>query len=200
MQWQSNKLIGCVDRPKRDPKQATLLSLPASFINHKVEFLVDSGAERSVIPRNLVPNALLYPCGVTLTGVGGNEIQTYGQCHVSIGIKGLRRQFPVTFIAADVKPILGADFLTQHGLMLNMKSKSLHDPHTSLTATLIVYQGEIHSIHASETKSDSYLSRSFPKLIEPRTTLNCRTPVSCMPSKQRVCRFIVSPNHYLPRD
>ena len=47
-QWQSNKLIGCVNRPKRDPKQATLLSLPASFINHKVEFLVDSGAERSV--------------------------------------------------------------------------------------------------------------------------------------------------------
>ena len=105
--------------------------------------------------------------GVTLTGVGGNEIQTYGQCHVSIGIKGLRRQFPVTFIAADVKPILGADFLTQHGLMLNMKSKSLHDPHTSLTANLIVSQGEMHSIHASETKSDSYLSRSFPKLIEP---------------------------------
>ena len=102
-QWQSNKLIGCVDRPKRDPKQATLLSLPASFINHKVEFLVDSGAEKSVIPRNLVPNALLYPSGVTLTGVGGNEIQPYGLCHVSIGIKGLRRQFPITFKAVHIR-------------------------------------------------------------------------------------------------
>ena len=90
-QSRSERPKNCVDRPKRDPKQAILPSLPTNFINHKVEFLVDSSAERSVTPRNLVPNALLYPCGVTLTGVGGNEIQTYGQCHVSIGIKDLRR-------------------------------------------------------------------------------------------------------------
>ena len=78
----------------------------------------------------------------------------------------MRRQIPVNFVA-DVKSILGADFLTQHGLLLDMKYTSLHGVNTSLTANLIVSQGEMHSIHTSETKWESHFLRSFPKLIEP---------------------------------
>ena len=56
--------MGHVKWPKRDQQQATVLTLPATFLGHKVEFLVDSGAERSIIPSNLVPDALLFPSSI----------------------------------------------------------------------------------------------------------------------------------------
>lgn len=78
--------------PDRDPNQATVLSLPVVFFKKAVNFLVDSGAERSVVPRNLVPSSLLCPCDIKLTGVGGNTVDTFGQISSKIGVPGLRRE------------------------------------------------------------------------------------------------------------
>jgi len=138
------------------------------FLGRKVDFLVDSGAERSVVPRSYVPDALLFPSRVSLTGASGAHIKSFGQCSVLVGIRGLRREFPVTFIAASTQPILGADFLTQHGLLLNMKSRTLHDPLTSISATLKSATGEMHSIQTTaESKgSSSFLSQNFPRLLQ----------------------------------
>ena len=130
-----------------------LLSVTASVMDHKIEFLVDSGAERSVLSRQFVPASLLYPSAVSLKGVGGETLNTYGQFSTKIGVRSLRREFPITFVVADVKPIIGADFLTRHGLLLNMKAKSLHDPLTSLSAKLNSTIGQVYAIHFSEVNS-----------------------------------------------
>ena len=160
--------MGHVKWPKRDQQQATVLTLPATFLGHKVEFLVDSGAERSIIPSNLVPDALLFPSSICLTGVTGSKIQSFGQCFVKIGVKKLRREFPVTFIAATAKPILGADFLTQFGLLLDMKSQTIYDPLTSLTASLVSLSSNGHTIHASDSSNkQTFLSVNFPSVLLP---------------------------------
>ena len=125
-----------------------MLSLPVVFFKKAVNFLVDSGAERSVVPRNLVPSSLLCPCDIKLTGVGGNTVETFGQISSKIGVPGLRREFSVNFIATSVKPILGADFLTEHGLQLDMKQRSLRDP---VTAKLVNHTDKYVSIRVSET-------------------------------------------------
>ena len=140
-----------MSRPDRDPIQATVLSLPVIFFKRKINFLVDSGAERSVVPRNVVPTSLLYPCDIKLTGVGGNLIDTFGKISSKIGVPGLRREFSVNFIASSVKPILGADFLTEHGLQLDMKQRCLRDPVTNITAQLIANTDQHTSIRVSET-------------------------------------------------
>ena len=69
-----------------------MLSLTVFFIDRKVNFLVDNGAKRPIISRSLVPDALLYPFNVVLTGVNRTALKTYGQCSVKLGVRGLRRE------------------------------------------------------------------------------------------------------------
>ena len=61
-------------RQSHDLIKANVLSLPAILLGRKVNFLVDSGAERSIVPPCDVPAFLLYPCGIEVTGVGGEQI------------------------------------------------------------------------------------------------------------------------------
>ena len=105
----SNKLIGHVLELNRDPIQAKTLLLSCKFFGRKIDFLIESGVERSL----------------TFSGAGGEQIPSYGQISGKVAIPGLRREFPLTFIVANTPSILGADFLTSHGLSLNMKERTL---------------------------------------------------------------------------
>ena len=79
---------------------------------------------------------------------------------------GLRREFSVNFIATSVKPILGADFLTEHGLQLHIKQHSLRDPVTNITAKLVNHTDKYVSIRVSETLVvESDVLQSFPSLL-----------------------------------
>ena len=73
-------------------------------------FLVDTGAEVSVIPPSAADRK--HPrTGLNLQAVNDSPIATYGDRLLTVNI-GLRRKFQWVFIVADVKqPILGADFL-----------------------------------------------------------------------------------------
>ena len=95
-------------------------------------FLVDTGAEVSVIPpsrtdrRNLQGN-------FTLQAVNNTAIATYGTRSLTIDL-GLRRTFRWIFVVADVKkPILGADFLRHFGLQSPVRcSHAFEGPGNSL--------------------------------------------------------------------
>lgn len=160
-------MLGHVDRPPRDHKQATVLSIPACFYNISSEFLIDSGAERSVIPPNLAPALLIHPCSIVLTGVDGKPIEVYGQITGTISIRLLRQTYRVSFIVANSKPILGADFLTEHGFCLDMKHRLLTDPVTEISAELKVQK--CHGIYISEQKGDrvEFIAKFYPDLSSP---------------------------------
>ncbi len=82
------------------------------FAHHgplKLSFLVDTGAQVSVLPPTRA-NRLRKQEGFTLSAVNGTAIATYGTRSLTLNI-GLRRTFQWIFVVADVsKPLLGADF------------------------------------------------------------------------------------------
>ena len=116
--------------------KATVLTLPARVKDTPLSFLIDSGAERSLIPASFVPTALLTPADVMLSGVGGHRIPVFGQCSLMVSIRDLRREVRVNFVVVQSAAILGADFITHTGLQLDMRARELRDPLTGLTAKL----------------------------------------------------------------
>ncbi|VUZ39991.1 unnamed protein product [Hymenolepis diminuta] len=92
--------------------------------NSGTSYLIDSGAEISVLPstRNSSDHPLI------LAAAKGSPIKTYGQKSVTLDL-GLRRTFRWIFTIADVSnPIIGADFLCHFGLLLDLRRKKLTNP------------------------------------------------------------------------
>ncbi len=183
--------MGHVQRPSHGISKASVLSLKASVLSSSLSFLLDSGAEKSLIPLHAVPLSLLSPCDIQLRGVGGEPIPTYGQCTLMVTIRSLRRVIPVDFIVTKSIPILGADFLTATSFELRMCSKELRDPLTGLTARLDAFQVAKHEVHVVNT-TPSFLNE-FPSVCAPvdySATPPCSVkhviitdgdPVSCKP-------------------
>ena len=83
-------------------------------------FLVDTGATYSVFPhRSSAP-----PSGPALTGPGGRAISTWGERETPLSFDG--QHFTWSFLLAAVQfPILGMDFLQQHGLLVDVGKNQL---------------------------------------------------------------------------
>ena len=105
------------------------------FIEHKaMTFLVDSGSHLSILPRKCLSAKDLKkvkPCSLYLRAANGTSITTYGEAQFHMELPAIRRSFAWSFIVADVtQPILGADFLSSTGLLIDMKQGRLLDPQT----------------------------------------------------------------------
>lgn len=96
-------------------------------------FLVDTGAEVSILPASRTDRLQQQAPSPCLRAVNSSAIKTYGQRSLTIEI-GLRRTFRWIFIVADLpQPILGADFLSHFGLCVNLQARRLTDSTTSLS-------------------------------------------------------------------
>ena len=101
-----------------------------------VRFLVDTGAEISVFPPTSVERRQPQ-AGVYLQAANSTPIATYGKRSLTLNL-GLRRSYKWIFILADVKyPILGADFLQAHKLLVDVHSRRLIDSLTHLNVNII---------------------------------------------------------------
>lgn len=98
-------------------------------------FLVDTGAEVSIVPPNTQDRSLKRPDVFSLHAANGTPIPTFGQRHVQLDI-GLRRSFSWVFLIADVQqPILGMDFLHHFNLAIDARRKLLIDSITGLSVS-----------------------------------------------------------------
>ena len=98
-----------------------------------MRFLIDTGAEVSVIPP--IPNdRAKQQSGVILRAANDSLIHTFGTRSHTLDL-GLHQKFQWVFIVADVKrPILGVDFLRHYNLLVDVtRQRLLHIP----TQTLI---------------------------------------------------------------
>lgn len=69
-----------------------------------------------------------------LFAANGSTIATYGNVPLTLNL-GLRREFKWPFVVADVNSaIIGIDFLSHHGLLIDTKNKSLIDNVTGLSS------------------------------------------------------------------
>lgn len=96
----------------------------------KTRFLIDSGADLSVLPCKTTKK----PDPFTLYAANDTEIPTYGYHLLDLDL-GLRRRFRWNFILAKVsRPIIGADFLRFYHLLPDLRKKVLVDGDTLLTS------------------------------------------------------------------
>ncbi len=80
----------------------------------KQQFMVDTGAVCSVLPH--CSNA--QPAGPQLSGADGRSIPTWGTIRRRLSFR-LRTFFVTFFLTAVYRPILGLDFLSAHGLLVD---------------------------------------------------------------------------------
>ena len=100
--------------------------------NSHLKFLVDTGAEVSLIPQQKKVSHLSVTTEFSLLAANGTSIPAYGRQSLTLNL-GLRRPFPWVFLVAGVnRPILGADFLKHFNLLVDLKQKRLIDSATHL--------------------------------------------------------------------
>ncbi|GBO23479.1 hypothetical protein AVEN_28399-1 [Araneus ventricosus] len=98
----------------------------------KLRFLVDTGAEVSVLPKYYAPKADSSN-DLLLLAANGTKISTFGRKRLTLEWN-LRRTFTWSFIIANVnQPIIGVDFLKHFNLLVDVKSGCLIDGITKLT-------------------------------------------------------------------
>ena len=96
-------------------------------------FLVDTGADVSVLPPT--NSERKHQAGISLQAANNTKINTYGQKSMTLNL-GLRRVFPWMFMIADTKyPILGADFLRNFDLLVDIRRTQLVDATTKVEVT-----------------------------------------------------------------
>ncbi|CAH8493835.1 unnamed protein product [Dicrocoelium dendriticum] len=150
-----------------------------------LNFLVDTGAEVSVIPRSAEKRNLL-PTGLTLQAANNTKIHTYGQKMLTLNL-GLRRSFPFVFLIADVqRPILGVDFLTKFGLIVDPRNRKLCDSLTSLSVS-----GKVTSISSIGLRLALPADNVFTKLLLQFPAL-CQSPNDFPEPKHEVTHHIIT--------
>ncbi|UYV65624.1 hypothetical protein LAZ67_3004897 [Cordylochernes scorpioides] len=151
--------------------------------NTGLRFLVDSGADISIIPpkdKNRMPIS-----DYKLYAANGTEIVTYGTKVRNLDI-GLRRQFQWPFVIANTnRAIIGADFLNNFGLIIDIKNKRLIDGITNLSI-----RGVIQSISDMGNISTLYSSSKVSAILTKYPNL-CRPPSYFVEAKHSV-------KHYIP--
>lgn len=137
-------------------------------LNSGLRFLVDTGANVSVLPAAKRPYNNSVSDSYKLYAANGSEIRTYGTKNLVLNLK-LRRPHSWTFILADVKqPILGADFLKHHKLLVDVNGRRLIDSVTNLNVIgSIVNYGEdtIKTINITNPYYD--LLSMYPDITKP---------------------------------
>ncbi|XP_062540807.1 uncharacterized protein LOC134208874 [Armigeres subalbatus] len=103
---------------------ATIFRLKIADTITNRSFLIDTGADVSVIPRNSALGRV-KPTTLKLFAANGTQIQVYGEALLKVSL-GLRREFLWTFLIADVTTgIIGADFICHYDLLIDLKRHRL---------------------------------------------------------------------------
>lgn len=145
--------------------------------NSGQKFLIDSGSTISIYPKSHITGQLVV-APLILHAANSSVIKTYGQKWLTLDLK-LRRPLTWLFTIADVStPIIGADFITKHGLLIDLKANKLIDPTTTITSRGQIESAHMHSIstidlnsttiaHAYKTIIDAFVDVTSPRQHQP---------------------------------
>jgi len=132
------------------------------------QFLIDTGADVSIIPCHLV-DADPGSDRIQLSAANGTPILVTGTRSINTNF-GLKRDFQFKFYIANVtKPIIGADFLHKFGLLVDIKGKSLIDPQTGekVHGIDLVEFDPLNSVRVVQQVSKfEKILENFPSLME----------------------------------
>lgn len=140
--------------------------------NH--QFLVDTGADVSVIPAS-IQQKNTKPQFLVLQAANNTTINTYGKKVLRLRI-GLKKDFIWPFIIADVpQAIIGFDFLANFDLLVDVKNRRLVDKKTNIsTVCSILHDVADSSVKCSIISHDSpfyFLLSEFNEITKPSNKL-----------------------------
>ncbi|KAF2347866.1 Integrase catalytic core [Trinorchestia longiramus] len=160
--------------PYPDRSRIHRVSLAGTTINSEVtrlllSFLIDTGASLSIIPASAAERK--QSGHNNLRAANGTPIECFGCKNLTCSL-GLQRDLTWKFIVAAVdQPIIGADFLTHFGLVVDLKNKRIRDEHTNRTwgLTTITVSSSLHSIGVALNPACEYESilAEYPALTNP---------------------------------
>ena len=137
---------------------------------HKCRYLIDTGAAVSVLPKSCA-NGISGADSLPLVAANNSTIKTHGNCKRVVDV-GLKREYPWTFIVADVQqPIIGADFLIHYNLLVDLRTRCLRDMRTGLAIAASLSSIKPLSLNRVDTVQNEYtkLLGQFPELTRPTT-------------------------------
>ena len=137
---------------------------------HKCTYLIDTGAAVSVMLKSCA-NGISGADSLPLVAANNSTIKTYGNCKRVVDV-GLKREYPWTFIVADVQqPIIGADFQFHYNLLVDLRSRCLRDMRTGLAIAALLSSIKPLSLNRVDTVQNGYtkLLGQFPELTRPTT-------------------------------
>ncbi|BES94116.1 Hypothetical protein NTJ_06926 [Nesidiocoris tenuis] len=140
-----------------------------------IHYKKNYGSDISAVPPTLFDRHN-GPHKYELFSASGSRIPTYGERLLTLDL-GLRRPFTWPFIVASVtQPIIGADLLRHHGLVVDLANARLIDGVTDVAVRLPVgsadHDASVHCIKRSNQFDD--LLNEFPEILRP-PTLSTRT-------------------------
>ena len=134
---------------------------------HKCRYLIDTGAAVSVSPKSCA-NGISDADSLSLVAANNSTINTYSNCKRVVDV-GLKREYPWTFIVADVQqPIIGADFLIHYNLLVDLRNRCLWDMRTGLAIAASLSSIKSLSLNTVQNEYTELLSQ-FPELTRPTT-------------------------------
>lgn len=90
----------------------------------KLKYLIDSGAQKSVVPLKAINSRNLVQTGTKLLTPNNAEIKVYGTTKIKISIDG--KEYNLDTIVADVNtPILGTNFLHDNQIVIDHHDNSI---------------------------------------------------------------------------
>ncbi|XP_023713480.1 uncharacterized protein LOC111867671 [Cryptotermes secundus] len=133
---------------------------------NKRQFLVDTGSDISVYPRRLV-HRRMERTNYDLCPANGTTIHTYGWLPLSLNL-GLSREFTWRFVVADVThPIIGVDFLSHFGFLVDYRNNRIQGGVTSLSAPASAADALIPSVKTISNDTPNDILTEFPDLKRP---------------------------------
>ena len=168
-------IVGKRSRPRVTATTSSGTDSPSRlfYIHDRIsgtKFLVDTGAEVSILPAGSRLVTKGNPASVKLQAVNHSPINTYGQQSLTLDL-GLRRTFRWIFVVADLPiPIIGADFLREFGLLVDVKHRKLTDATTNLVISgVYCKQPHVTPVVMATTPASRYdiLLHEYPDIVRP---------------------------------
>ena len=126
---------------------------------YKQKFLVDTGSSVSIIKPTIYD---IHPKHSNLRAANGNKINCFGEKLLTLDL-GLRREFTAVFQIADVTTsIIGADFLHEFGLTVDIRNGRITDSTTGLHAKATISWTDANVVTAVPA-----ILKEFPQLTAP---------------------------------
>ncbi|KAL1447860.1 hypothetical protein WDU94_015626 [Cyamophila willieti] len=139
--------------------QISQLSRQVSDLTDQIKTLVESNMKLNTSPADLKNEQSLM-----LFAANDTQIKTFGQRLLSLDFD-LRREFAFVFTIAEVcTPILGADFIKEFGLLVDLKNSCLIDPLTTRKAAGHTISSV--DLHISPIKPNLPLARFLHSITE----------------------------------